>query len=225
MMNFDIITIFPEQVKSFVKEGIFRIAKEKDLASVEVHDLRKWATDKHKTVDDTPYGGGAGMVMKIEPLKAAVEELRKENSIVVATTPRGKVLKQQTLEEIAKNDKSHYIILCGHYEGMDERVHETLVDLDVSIGDYVLSGGELPALVFVDGVIRLIKGVLGNEESPEDDSFSKGLLEYPQYTRPADFEGLKVPEVLLSGDHEKIKKWRQERSESLTREKRPDLVK
>lgn len=223
-MKIDIVTIFPNQLESFLKEGIFRIAQSKGLVEIKVHDLRNWTDDNHKTVDDTPFGGGAGMVMKAEPIFKAVENLKQKNSKVVITTPRGEKLSQARLQALAIED-AHYIVICGHYEGIDERVHEHLADLEISVGDYVLSGGELPALILVDGMIRLIPGVLGNKDSLDDESFNDGNLEYPQYTRPADFNGMKVPEILLSGDHEKIKQWRKMKSEVATKEKREHLVK
>ncbi len=215
-MKFDIITLFPNQISSFLEEGIFRIAKNSGV-EIKVHNLRDWTEDKHKTVDDTPFGGGAGMVMKPEPIFKAVEELRGEKTKVIITTPRGERLSQKRLYTLAE-ENSHYIIICGHYEGIDERVHEHLVDWEFSIGDYVLSGGELPALVLIDGIVRLIPGVLGNKESLTDESFTDGVLEYPQYTRPAKFRDMEVPEVLLSGNHEEIKKWRESKSKAVKKE-------
>jgi len=223
-MKVDIVTIFPNQIAAFLREGVFRIAQEKRAIDIVVHDLRKWTNDKHKTVDDTPFGGGAGMVMKIEPVYRAIGELKKDGTIVIAMTPRGERLNQKTLLKMSSSI-THYIILCGHYEGMDERIHENLVDIDISIGDYILSGGELPALVLVDGMVRLIPGVLGNKNSSKEESFTENFLEYPQYTKPADFNGLKVPDILLSGDHKKIKDWRKEMSLKITEERRADLVK
>lgn len=222
-MKIDVLTIFPEQIKTFLTEGLFRIAFEKGLVEIKVHNLRDWTDDVHKSVDDTPFGGGAGMVMKIEPIFKALRELKKKETKVVITTPRGEKLTQQKLKSLS-NNCDHYIILCGHYEGFDERIHEFLADYEISIGDFVLSGGELPALVIMDGLIRLIPGVLGNQESLAEESFEEGL-EYPQYTRPADFEGMKVPEILLSGHHENIKKWRKKKSEEITRKRRPDIAK
>lgn len=216
-MKFDIITLFPNQIDSFLKEGIFRIAQDTGV-EIKVHNLRDWTEDKHKTVDDTPFGGGAGMVMKPEPIFKAVEQLRSENTKVVITTPRGQRLTQGKLYELAEEKDFHYIIICGHYEGIDERVHEHLVDWEFSIGDYVLSGGELPALVLIDGIVRLIPGVLGNEESLTDESFTDGVLEYPQYTRPAKFRDMQVPEILLSGNHEEIKKWRESKSKAVNKD-------
>lgn len=225
MIQIDILTIFPEQVENFLKYSIPSIAVEKDLVKIQVHNLRKWTTDKHQTIDDRPFGGGAGMVMKVEPIFNALRELRKEGSIVIATTPRGKKLGQPMLKELSTDKDAHYIILCGHYEGFDERVLENLVDLEISIGDYVLSSGELAALVIVDGIVRLIPGVLGNEESALNESFEDSLLEHPHYTRPEIFNDWKVPEVLLSGNHSEIEKWRKQQSESITKKNRPDLLK
>jgi tRNA (guanine37-N1)-methyltransferase len=224
-MKIDIITIFPKQVSTFLEEGLFRIAQSKKLLEIKVHNLRDWTDDNHHTVDDTPFGGGAGMVMKAEPIFKAVESLKGKDSKVIVTTPRGEKLVQKTLKKFADKGNAHYIIICGHYEGIDERVHEHLVDHEVSVGDYVLSGGELPALVLVDGIVRLLPGVLGNEDSLSDESFNDGHLEYPQYTRPADFRGMRVPEILLSGDHGKIKEWRKNKSVAITKEKGSDLVK
>ncbi len=224
-MKIDILTIFPKQIESFLSEGIFRIAKSKELAQINVHDLRDWAEDKHKSVDDSPFGGGAGMVMKVEPIFNALKELRGENTKVIVTTPRGRRYDQKYAQELSEDPSAHYIIICGHYEGIDERVHEKLADIEISIGDYVLSGGELPSLVIIDSILRLIPGVLGNADSALNDSFSDGLLEYPQYTRPAEFNGWNVPDILISGDHEKVKKWREEQSIITTRKNRGDIVK
>jgi tRNA (guanine37-N1)-methyltransferase len=224
MIELDILTIFPDSIKTFLKEGIFRIAQEKGLAKIRVFDLRNWTDDKHRTVDDRPYGGGPGMIMKIEPIDRAIKDLRKLGSKVVVMTPRGEKLTQKVLKSFIEQEHSHYIILAGHYEGIDERVYDTLVDYEISIGDYVLSGGELPSLVFVDGMIRLVEGVLGNEESKEKESFEDDLLEYPQYTRPESYDGSKVPDVLLGGNHKEIEKWRKKQSKKLTKSRRPDLV-
>lgn len=223
LMKFDILTIFPNQIETFVKEGIFRVAKEKGLVQINIHDLRKWTKDKHKTVDGTPFGGGAGMVMMVEPVFNAIKELREENTKVVITTPRGEKLSQPKLKEMSTLSP-HYIIVCGHYEGLDERIHEYLGDIEISIGDYILSGGELPALVLMDGIIRLLPRVLGNELSLSEESFEEGL-EYPQYTKPSNFNDWEVPSVLLSGNHEKIKRWRKEKSIEITKKRRPDIVK
>ncbi len=207
-MKVDIITIFPNPVETFLKEGIFRIAREKGH-TFEVHDLRNWTNDRHHTVDDRPFGGGPGMVMKIEPMYKAIQELKTNDSFVILTGPRGIPLKTSVVKNFSQ--KNHLIIICGHYEGVDYRVREQLVDEEVSIGPYVLSGGELPALVITDSVVRQLPGVLGNPSSLEEESFEEGIeSEYPQYTRPEVFKGWSIPEVLKSGNHDKIKKWRLE---------------
>lgn len=198
-------------------------AGEAGHVEIHVHDLRDWATDRHRKVDDEPYGGGPGMVMKPEPFFAAVEELRRPETMVVLMTPQGQRLEQRIVESYVGVD--HLIILCGHYEGVDHRVVEALVDREISIGDYVLTNGAIAAVVFVDAVVRLIPGVLGDERSPQDESFSeRNLLEAPHYTRPAEFKGMTVPEVLLSGNHAKIEEWRAERGLERTRQNRPDLL-
>ncbi len=208
-MKFDIITIFPEIVEEYINKGIVSIAREKGLVEINIHNLRDWTTDNHKTVDDTPCGGGPGMVLKVEPIYRAIQDLKKENTIVAITTPKGKKLVQSDLKEFSLKSDLHMIILCGRYEGFDQRIHDNLVDYEFSIGDYVLSGGELASLVLVDGVTRLLPGVLGNEESLSEESFNDGTtFDYPQYTRPIDFNGWKVPDVLISGNHQEIKKWR-----------------
>lgn len=209
-MKFDIITIFPNIVEEYINTGIIRIAQEKKLVEINIHDLRKWTDDKHKTVDDTPYGGGPGMVLKVEPIFKAIQELKKKNTKVLITTPKGEKLTQKKLEEFSKQENEHYIVLCGRYEGFDQRIHDNLVNYEFSIGDYVLSGGELPALVLVDGITRLIPGVLGNEESLDSETFNNDTVDFPQYTKPEEFNGWKIPEVLKSGNHEEIKKWREE---------------
>ncbi|MGI6484175.1 MAG: tRNA (guanosine(37)-N1)-methyltransferase TrmD [Candidatus Dojkabacteria bacterium] len=208
MTKFDIITIFPKTIEEYINTGIIRIAREKGLVKINVHDLRKWATDRHKTVDDTPYGGGPGMIMKVEPIYKAIQELKKENTLVAITTPKGEQLKQKKLVEFSKEKDLHMIILCGRYEGFDQRIHDHLVDYEFSVGEYVLSGGELPALVLVDGITRLISGVLGNESSLENESFNNDMLEYPQYTKPEVFNKWSVPKVLLSGNHKEIENFR-----------------
>ena len=208
-MVFDIVTIFPNIVEEYINTGIVSNAVEKDIIKINVHDLRKWTDDKHKTVDDTPYGGGPGMIMKIEPIYEAIQELKKENTIVAITTPKGKLIEQRDLEDFSTKKDLHMIILCGRYEGFDQRIHDNLVDYEFSVGNYILSGGELPALILVDGITRLIPGVLGNEQSSKDESFKDGKLEYPQYTKPEEFKGWKVPKVLLSGNHKEIEKYRQ----------------
>ena len=208
MTKFDIITIFPKTIEEYINTGIVRIAREKGLVEINVYDLRKWTTDKHKTVDDTPYGGGPGMIMKVEPIYNAIKELKKENTIVAITTPKGEQLKQKKLVEFSKEKDLHMIILCGRYEGFDQRIHDNLVDYEFSTGEYVLSGGELPALVLVDGITRLIPGVLGNESSLDVETFNDNSLEYPQYTKPEEFNGCRVPDVLLSGNHKEIENFR-----------------
>ncbi len=210
MIHFDIVTIFPEVISAYTNSSIVKRAQEKKLIKIDIHNLRDWALDKHKSVDDTPYGGGPGMVMKVEPIFNCLKELRKENSIVILTTPKGEQLVQSKLKELSQKENAHYIILCGHYEGFDQRVHDYLVDYEFSIGEYVLSGGELPALVLVDGITRLIPGVLGNEESLIAETFNTDTADYPQYTKPEIFNNWKVPDVLLSGNHKEIKKWRQQ---------------
>ena len=220
-MKFDIITIFPNVVQEYINTGILRIAQEKDIIDINVHDLRDWTNDKHKTVDDTPYGGGPGMVMKVEPIFNALKDLKKGNTKVLITTPKGEKLTQSKLEEFSKQTDTHYIIICGRYEGFDQRVHDHLIDYEFSIGDYVLSGGELPALVLVDGITRLIPGVLGNEGSLDSESFNNDMLDFPQYTKPEEFNNWKIPEVLKSGNHEEIKKWRE--SKKVTSSNQEDL--
>ncbi len=222
-MLFDIITIFPAFFESYMKEGIVRRALENGLLQIRPIDLREFTTDRHRTTDDRPFGGGEGMVMKPEPIFRALESLKKEGPAhVVLLSPRGKVFTQQIAQDLA--GKERLIIICGRYEGIDERISEWCVDLELSIGDYVLSGGEVAALVVIDAVSRLIPGVLGCADSAQADSFSNGLLEYPQYTRPRDFKGWKVPEVLLSGDHKAISRWRREQSLRITLERRPELL-
>lgn len=205
-MKIDILTIFPDQVGSFIAEGIFRIASKAGV-EIKVHNLRDWTEDNHKTVDDRPFGGGPGMIMKVGPIYKAVKDLKKKDTWVVITGPRGKKLGPSVAKDLAKKD--HILLICGHYEGVDERVRANIADKEISIGDYVLSGGELPALVITDALLRQVPDVLGNPDSLVEESFEKEIPgEYPQYTRPSDFRGWKVPEILLSGDHEKIKKWR-----------------
>lgn len=217
-MTFDIITIFPEQVINFTKFGLLRIAQEKGLVEINIHNLRDWTEDKHHKVDDIPFGGGPGMVMKVEPIFKAIEGLKKKGSKVVAMTPRGKTLTQDMLVNLSSDD-SHYIILCGHYEGFDQRIHDNLVDIEISIGNYVLSGGEISSLVLIDGISRLIPGVLGNEESLLSETFNSNEVDFPQYTRPDTYNSWKVPEVLRSGNHKEIEKWRNDMAKKLTERK------
>lgn len=222
-MKIDILTLFPEICRAPLSESMMKRAQENGLVDLEIHNLRDWTTDKHHVVDDAPFGGGQGMVMKPEPIFAAVESLRTDKSFVILMTPQGKRFTQSLAGDLSKRE--HLIVVCGHYEGIDHRVTEHLVDLEVSIGDYVLTNGAIAAGVLVDAVVRLLPGVLGHEQSAEDDSFSSGLLEGPQYTRPAEFRGWKVPEVLLSGNHAEIAAWRKEQGMKRTKENRPDLLK
>jgi len=225
-MLFQILTTFPGIVEAVAGESILGRARQKGLIDVEAVNIRDFTSDKHRTTDDSPFGGGPGMVMKCEPVFDAVEALvsraagRKPR--IVLMTPQGRRFDQSLAEELAR--ESHVIIICGRYEGVDERIREHLVTDEVSIGDYVLTGGELPAMVVVDAVARLLPGVLGDESSPESESFSSGLLEYPQYTRPAEFRGYEAPEVLLSGNHEEIRKWRRAQALDRTLKRRPDLL-
>ena len=212
MIHFDIVTIFPEVISAYTNSSIIKRAQEKELVKINIHNLRNWAKDKHKSVDDKPYGGGPGMLMKIEPIFNCLKDLKKENSTVILTSPKGEKLTQKKLKELSQDTNAHYIILCGHYEGFDQRIHDYLVDYEYSIGDYVLSGGELPALVLVDGITRLIPGVLGNEESLVSETFNSDIPDYPQYTKPEEFNGWKVPDILLSGNHKEIKEWRENMS-------------
>ena len=220
-MQFDCLTLFPEMFDA-LNQSIIGKAKEKNLIKINLINIRDFSKDKHKKVDDTPYGGGAGMVMKADVVYDAYKSVKDENAKVIYMSPQGKTLNQAKVEELAKQE--HLIILCGHYEGIDQRVIDKIVDEEISIGDYVLTGGEIPAMVLIDAVSRYKEGVL-SKESIEEESFSNGLLEYPQYTRPEVFEDIKVPEVLLSGNHQNINKWRKEKSIEITRIKRPDLLK
>jgi tRNA (guanine37-N1)-methyltransferase len=222
-MRVDIITLFPEICRAPLSESIMKRAQESGVLDVTIHDLRSWTTDKHHVVDDAPFGGGPGMVMKPEPVFSAVESLRQQDSFVVVMTPQGRRFTQEVAVEFSK--RNHLIIICGHYEGIDHRVIEHLVDAEISIGDYVLTNGAIAAAVFVDAVVRLLPDVLGHELSATNDSFADGKLEAPQYTRPAEFRGWKVPDVLLSGNHEQIAAWRTEKALRRTRENRPDLLK
>lgn len=228
-MKIDIVTLFPEICRAPLCESIMKRAQENKIVDLRIHNLRDWATDKHHVADDAPFGGGQGMVMKPEPIFGAVEELRNQTSNikhqpskVVLMSPAGRRFDQQMAAQLSS--ESHLIIICGHYEGVDHRVIEHLVDLEISIGDYVLTNGAIAAVVLVDAVVRLMPGVLGHEQSAVDDSFSRGLLEAPQYTRPAEFRGWKVPDVLLSGNHAEIERWRKEQALKRTGENRPDLL-
>ncbi len=222
-MKFDILTLFPEMFEP-LKTSVIGKALQKEQIAINLVNIRDFSKDKHKKVDDTPYGGGAGMVMKPDVVYSAYQSVEKQSqkAKVIYMSPQGKTLNQQKVEELSK--ESHLIILCGHYEGIDQRVLDKIVDEEISIGDYVLTGGEIPAMVLIDSVSRYVEGVL-NQESIQEESFSNGMLEYPQYTRPEVFEGESVPEILLSGHHEKIDRWRKQKSLEITKRKRPDLLK
>jgi len=226
-MKIDILTLFPEICRAPLSESMMKRAQENKIVDLRIHNLRDWTTDKHHIVDDAPFGGGQGMVMKPEPIFAAVEELQQsaiknQKSKIILMSPGGRRLDQKLATELSQ--ESHLIVICGHYEGVDHRVIEQIVDLEISIGDYVLTNGAIAAVVLVDAVARLLPGVLGHEQSAHDDSFSAGLLEAPQYTRPAEFRGWKIPEVLLSGNHAEIAKWRKEQALKRTKQNRPDLL-
>jgi tRNA (guanine37-N1)-methyltransferase len=224
-MKFNIVTIFPDMVQAYFSASIMKRAISSGLISVAVHNLRDYTRDKHKSVDDYPYGGGAGMVMKPEPFFRIMEELwpQKEKRRIILLSPKGRLFDQRIGEELSREQRE-IVFLCGRYEAIDERVREQLADDEISVGDYVLTGGELPALVIIDVVARLIPGVLGDSRSSEEDSFTCGLLDYPHYTRPENFRGMGVPDVLLSGNHSEIRKWRRKQSLRLTLEKRPALI-
>ena len=222
-MKIDVLTLFPAMFAGPLDESIIKRARKKGLLDLKVHDLRDWTHDRHRTVDDRPFGGGPGMLMKPEPIFEAVESLRREKTKVILLSPGGRKFSQQIARELA--EQTDMLLVTGHYEGFDERVRQALADDELSIGDYVLTNGALPAMVVIDAVTRLLPGVLGDDESSRDESFSHGLLEYPQYTRPADFRGLKVPEILVSGHHAEIEKWRREQAKLRTKKQRPDLLK
>ena len=219
-MKFDVLTLFPEMFEA-IKQSIIGKAAEKNLININLINIRDFSKNKHKKVDDTPYGGGAGMVMQADVVYDAYKSIKDENAKVIYLTPQGKVLNQKKVEELSKAE--HLILLCGHYEGRDQRVLDKRVDEEISIGDYVLTGGEIPAMVLIDSVSRYVEGVL-SEDSISEESFSQGILEYPQYTRPEIFEGMKVPEILQSGHHENIKKWRRCEALKNTYNKRPELL-
>ena len=221
-MKIDVLTLFPAMFAGPLDESIIKRARQKGLLDLNIHDLRNWTHDRHRTVDDRPFGGGPGMLLKPEPLFEAVENLQREKTRVILFSPSGRKFDQRIARELAQ--QKDLLLITGHYEGFDERVREALVDDELSVGDYVLTNGALPAMVVIDAVTRLLPGVLGDDESSHDESFSHGLLEYPQYTRPAEFRGMKVPEVLLSGNHAEIEKWRREQAKLRTKEKRPDLL-
>ncbi len=221
-MRIDILTLFPEICRAPLGESMMKRAQAAGQLELEIHNLRDWTTDKHRIVDDAPFGGGQGMVLKPEPIFAAVESLRTETSKVLLTTPQGQRFSQQLAQDFSR--ETHLILICGHYEGIDHRVTEHLVDAEISLGDYVLTNGAIAAVVIVDAVVRLLPGVLGHELSAAEESFSHGLLEAPQYTRPAEFRGWKVPEVLLGGNHGEIARWRAGEARRRTQENRPDLL-
>ena len=227
-MKIDILTLFPEICRAPLSESMMKRAQESKIVDLRIHNLRDWTKDKHHIVDDAPFGGGQGMVMKPEPIFAAVEDLKQsaiknQQSKIILMSPPGRRLNQKMATDLSK--ESHLIVICGHYEGVDHRVIEHLVDLEISIGDYVLTNGAIAAVVLVDAIVRLLPGVLGHERSAVDDSFAAGSLEGPQYTRPAEFRGWKVPQVLLSGNHAEIAKWRIEEALKRTKQNRPDLLK
>jgi len=228
-MRIDIVTIFPSMFKAVLDESIIKRAQKKKKVKIFVHNLRDYTFDKHKKVDDRPFGGGPGMVMNVEPFFEVVKfikkktRFRKASTRIVLLTPKGNKLTQKVANKYSRF--KHLIMLCGHYEGIDNRVSEYIADDEISIGDYVLTGGELPAMIFLDTLVRLIPGVLGEKKSLIFESFQGNLLEYPQYTRPANYRGMKVPSVLLSGKHNEIEKWRKKKSLEVTKKKRPDLLK
>ena len=224
MIRFDILSVFPEMFESPLNHSILKRAQEKGMAEIHLHNIRDYAEDKHRMTDDAPYGGGGGMVMKVEPIDRALASIvpSRDNALVVLLTPQGETFNQKIAEEMSRYFR--IVLVCGHYEGVDERVRDHLVDREISIGDFVLTGGELSAMVIVDAVTRLIPGVLGNNESASYDSFSTGLLEYPHYTRPGIYRDWQVPEVLLSGNHRDIESWRRKESLKRTYLRRPDLL-
>ncbi len=223
-MLIDIITLFPEIIKTYLSQGVIKKAIEGGLVQIRIHNLRDFTKDRHRTVDDYPYGGGSGMVMKPEPIFEAVDFIKSDGMprLVILLTPQGKVFNQKMARELSQ-EKRGLVFISGRYEAIDERVRH-IVDEEISIGDYILSGGELPALVIIDAVLRLIPGVLGNYSSLKEESFEWGILDYPHYTRPPEFRGLRVPEVLLSGDHEAIRRWRRKEALKRTLQRRPDLI-
>jgi tRNA (guanine37-N1)-methyltransferase len=221
-LRIDVITLFPGMLKGFLEESILKRATHKGAVVFNTVELRRFTTDRHQTTDDRPFGGGPGMVMKPEPLFEAVESVRTPGARVILMTPQGRPFVQA--EAVGLSKVRHLIFICGHYEGVDERVRTHLATDEISIGDYVLTNGVLPAAVVIDAVVRLVPGVLGNDETIREESFTDGVLEYPQYTRPREFRGLEVPGILVSGDHEEIARWRKEQSEHRTKERRPDLL-
>ncbi len=222
-MKIDVLTLFPAMFAGPLDESIVKRARAAGLLDLKIHNLRDWTHDRHKTVDDRPFGGGPGMLLKPEPLFEAIEGLKREKTRVILLSPAGRQFNQAIARELA--EQQDLLLVTGHYEGFDERVREKLADDELSIGDYVLTNGALPAMVVIDAVVRLLPGALGDDASSYDESFSHGLLEYPQYTRPAEFRGMKVPDILVSGNHAEIEKWRREQAKSQTKKRRPDLMK
>ena len=222
-MKIDVLTLFPAMFAGPLDESIIKRARDAGLLELQLHQLRDWTHDRHKTVDDRPFGGGPGMLLKPEPIFEAVESLAREHTQVILLSPAGRRFDQPIARELAQRE--HLLLVTGHYEGFDERIREALADDELSIGDYVLTNGALPAMVVIDAVTRLLPGALGDDASSQDESFSHGLLEYPQYTRPAEFRGMKVPETLQSGNHAEIAKWRAEQAKLRTNKRRPDLMK
>ncbi len=224
-MRIDVLTLFPDAFRGPLDVSIIKRAREDGLLDLQIHDIREHATDRHRSVDDYPFGGGQGMVMRVDVLDRALQFVQEQDGppgLVVYLSPQGEVLNDRIVRELARNDR--LVLVCGRYEGVDERFVEHCVDREVSIGDYILTGGELPAMVLIDAVARHIPGALGDEVSPEEESFADGLLEHPQYTRPAEYRGWEVPEVLLSGHHANIEKWKREQRLKRTQERRPDLL-
>ena len=221
-MKIDVLTLFPAMFAGPLDESIVKRARAEGLLDLAIHNLRDYAHDRHRTVDDKPFGGGPGMLLKPEPIFEAVEKLSREKTRLILLTPAGRKFNHSIARELARQE--HLLLVCGSYEGFDERVREALANDELSIGDYVLTNGALPAMVIVDAVTRLLPGALGDDQSAHDESFSCGLLEYPQYTRPAEFRGMRVPEVLLSGNHAEIEKWRLEQAKQRTKERRRDLL-
>jgi tRNA (guanine37-N1)-methyltransferase len=228
MLIIDVISIFPKMFNNIINYGVIKEAFNKNLCQLNVYNLREFTDDKHKKIDDRPFGGGPGMIMKIQPIDSVVNFIKKKNNIInkelqktILLTPKGSRLSQSKLKYFSNLE--NIIIICGRYEGVDERVRELIADMELSIGDYVLTGGEIPSMVVIDGVIRLLSGVVGKEESLKYESFEDNLLDYPQYTRPPTYKGYKVPEILLGGNHKEIEKWRKEKAINLTKKRRPDL--
>ena len=221
-LKVDFLTLFPQMLEGFISESMLGRAQKNELLDLQIHNIRDWAADKHKITDDRPFGGGPGMLMKPEPIFSAIEELQSPDCVRIYMCPDGETLSPKIASELAK--AKHLIILSGHYEGVDERIRESIIDREISIGDYVLTNGTLPAAVLVDAVARYVPGVLGEENSLTFDSFNSNLLSFPQYTRPAEFRGMKVPDILMSGNHAEIEKWRKEQQIKKTKARRPDIL-